>query len=105
MLPSSGLILGESPQEAAHRILREQLNLTEQALEGPLVFSDVYDVYGEDMKNHWDLEFLFLGQRGDAPSSAAWSNLRFVDLTKTRREEIARGHEDILAHVGKWRAG
>ncbi len=98
MLPSSALILGESPQEAAERILKEQLSITGQPLDGPLVFSEVYGPM-----SHWDLEFLYLGQRGDAPSSEAWSELRFVDLTKTRKEDIARGHEDILAHVQKWK--
>ncbi len=98
MLPSSALILGESPQEAAERILKEQLGLDDQPLEGPRVFSEVYDPM-----NHWDLEFLYFGQRSDVPSSEAWSELRFVDLTKTRKEDIARGHEDILAHVQKWR--
>lgn len=98
MLPSSGLILGESPQDAARRILKEQLNLADQSLKDPLVFSEVYDAL-----NHWDLGFLFLGQRGTVPSSEAWSALRFVDLTKTKKEEIARGHEDILAYVQKWK--
>lgn len=100
MLPSSALILGESPQQAAERILKEQLGLTGQPLDDPLVFSEVYGPM-----NHWDLEFLYLGQRRDAPSSAAWSELGFVDLTKTRKEDMARGHEDILTHVHKWKRG
>ena len=98
MLPSSALILGESPKQAAERILKEQLSLALEPLEGPLVFSEVYGAM-----NHWDLEFLFLGQRDNAPSNEAWSELKFVDLTKTRKEDIARGHEDILAHVQKWK--
>ncbi len=98
MLPSSALILGESPQQAAERILKEQLNITDQPLEGPRVFSEVYDPM-----NHWDLEFLYFGQRTNVPSSEMWTELRFVDLTKTRKEEIARGHEDILTHVHKWK--
>ena len=98
MLPSSALILGESPQQAAERILKEQLGLTDQPLEGPRIFSEVYGPM-----NHWDLEFLYLGQRSDAPLNEAWSELRFVDLTKTRKEDIARKQADILAHVQKWK--
>lgn len=97
MLPSSALILGESPQDAAERILKEQLNLKIQPLDGPLAFSEVYG-----SSNHWDLEFLYLGERSDAPSSEVWSELKFVDFTKTRKEDIARGHEDILTHARKW---
>jgi len=97
MLPSSALLLGESPQHAAERILKEQLGLHNQPLEGPSIFSEVYGSL-----KHWDLEFLFLGQRINAPVNDAWRVLEFVDLTKARKEDMARGHEDILAHARKW---
>lgn len=96
MLPSSALMLGEPPRQAADRILTEQLGVGDQSLEGPFVFSEIYGPL-----NHWDLEFLFLGRRDKAPDNEAWTELRFIDLSKTRREDIVRGHEDILAHVGK----
>lgn len=99
MLPSSALLLGESPQEAAQRILKEQLGIADQRLEGPLIFSEAYGA-----PSHWDLEFLFLGERDKAPSHEVWVELKFVDLTKTRKEEVARSHEDILAHIQKWKA-
>jgi ADP-ribose pyrophosphatase YjhB (NUDIX family) len=97
MLPSSALMLGESPQQAAKRILKEQLGLDDQPLEGPSIFSEVYGPL-----NHWDLEFIFLGQRINVPSNDAWGVLEFVDLRKTRMEDMARKHEDILAHARKW---
>jgi ADP-ribose pyrophosphatase YjhB (NUDIX family) len=96
MLPSSALMLGESPKEAAERILKEQLSVDDQPLKGPLVFSEVYGPM-----RHWDLEFIFQGERSDTPANEAWSELTFIDLSKTRREDIVRGHEDILARVGK----
>ena len=95
MLPSSHLILYESPHEAARRILKEQLCLTDQLLEGPSVFSEVYGA-----NSHWDLEFIFQGQRDSIDPCDVWKDLSFVDLNKLKREEIARSHEDILAHVG-----
>lgn len=98
MLPSSALILGESPHEAADRILNEQLGLGKLRLEGPLVFSEVYG-----SPDHWDLEFLFLGELNSPPTNPAWNELRFVDLTKTGKQDIARRHEDILAQVHKWK--
>ena len=97
MLPSSHLILGEAPMDAAERILKEQLGLANQAVNGPLLFSEVYGP-----KSHWDLEFVFLGERDEAPLHQAWRELKFIDLTTTRKEEIARSHEDILAYVHKW---
>ncbi len=97
MLPSSHLILFESPQEAATRILTEQLSITDQKLTGPYVFSEVYGP-----KNHWDLEFIFTGEVVVLRKNDAWSELKFVDTASVKKEEIARSHEDILAHVGKW---
>lgn len=96
MLPSSALMLGESPKQAADRILKEQLGMADQTLEGPLVFSEVYGPM-----NHWDLEFLFQGERDSTPENEVWTELRFIDIAKTRRGEIVRGHEDILAQVGR----
>ncbi|MDV3294052.1 MAG: NUDIX hydrolase [Nitrososphaerales archaeon] len=98
MLPASQLIYGESPQEAAKRILSEQLGLHDQKLDGPLVFSEVYGP-----KNHWDLEFLFTGERAEVGPHAAWRELGFVDMRKLRKEDFARSHEDILAHLGNWK--
>jgi len=57
-------------------------------------------VYGP--KNHWDLEFIFVGERDQVGQHPVWRELTFVDVNATPREEIARYHEDILAHVGRW---
>jgi len=98
LLPACHLIVGESPQEAAKRILKEQLELSEQKLEEPMVFSEVY---GEH--SHWDLEFVFLGKRESVKKTPAWRELRFVDTSKLRKEDFARLHEDILTSAGKWK--
>ena len=97
MLPSSHLMIGESRQAAAERILKEQLGLPASPLKGPFVFSEVYGP-----KNHWDLEFIFVGERDQVGQHPVWKELMFVDVNATPREEIARYHEDILAHVGRW---
>jgi len=98
VLPASHLILGESPRGAAQRILAEQLELPDQKLEGPLIFSEVY---GE--RNHWDLEFVFNGKGGPVKQTSAWRELRFLDARKLMKEDFGRLHEDILANVGKWK--
>jgi ADP-ribose pyrophosphatase YjhB (NUDIX family) len=97
MLPSSHLLLGESPQAAAERVLKEQLGLPMLPLEGPHVFSEVYGA-----KNHWDLHFVFIGERDQIGQHPAWSELAFVNVNETPRDQIARYHEDILALVGRW---
>lgn len=97
MLPSSHLLLGESPEAAAERITKEQLGLPMLELDGPYVYSEVYGA-----KNHWDLHFVFIGERDQVAQHPVWSELTFVDVNETPRDNIARYHEDILALIGRW---
>jgi ADP-ribose pyrophosphatase YjhB (NUDIX family) len=96
MLPSSHLILFETPEGAARRILREQLGIRNQALAGPLTFADT-----SGTANHWDLGFIFTGEREVAPTHAAWDELRFFDVANLKRDEIVRSQLDVLAYAGK----
>lgn len=96
MLPSSHLILFETPEGAARRIVREQLVVRNQPLEGPLTFADT-----SGTSNHWDLGFIFTGERESAPSNAAWDELKFVDVAKLKRDEMVRSQLDVLAYAGK----
>ncbi len=101
MIPSSHLMIHESPQEAASRILREQLNLEGLPLSEPRVVSEVSTPRRfPNLPAHWDLEFIFLGHTDRLPQSDAWTELRFIDLAKTPKSEIARSHEDILESAG-----
>lgn len=96
MLPSSHLMLFETPEGAARRILREQLGIRNQALDGPMAFADT-----SGTSNHWDLGFIFTGERETAPSNAAWDDLEFVDVTRLKRDDIVRSQLDVLAYAGK----
>ena len=98
MLPGCHLLYGEAPADAARRILAEMLGMPDQKLQGPEVFSEVYGP-----KNHWDIEFVFTGEREDAKPHAAWKELRFVDTTKLQLADFARNHQDVLSHIGKWK--
>ena len=98
MLPSSHLMFRESPQDGAKRVLTEQLGLNDQVLNRAEVFSEVYGP-----SNHWDIEFVLTGEREEIRSHPVWKELAFVELNRVRKEELARSHEDILAHLGKWR--
>ncbi len=102
MLPSSQLLLFESPDEAARRVLREQLAGPSLSLEGPAVFSEAYRRSESVTRDpHWDLHFVY---RGDWPSSrppvaSPWTELAFVDLASVRPSEIGRAQADVLALV------
>jgi ADP-ribose pyrophosphatase YjhB (NUDIX family) len=103
MLPSSHLIIKESPQEAAKRIAKEQLGLEDLRLSDPRVVSEVSTPKRfPDLPRHWDIEFIFLGnlEEGEVRSSDAWKELHFINPSTTKRSEIARSHEDILESAG-----
>ena len=103
MLPSGQLLLFESPAEAAHRILAEQLGSPDVDFDDPLVFSDPSERPGSPGRDpHWDFHFVFRGRwRSAAPPRApAWKQLEFVDIARTPRAEIARDQGDVLSLVG-----
>ena len=104
MLPSSHLIVYESPQEAAKRIPREQLEMRDDLpLVGPQVVSETYTPKRfRNLHQHWDIEFIFKGKllKHQIPKPHAWSQLDFVDLSSIDRSDIARSHEDILETSG-----
>ncbi|HUZ80136.1 MAG TPA: hypothetical protein VMV28_05925 [Thermoplasmata archaeon] len=104
MLPSSHLLLYESPHNAARRIASEQLARPGLRLGAPIVVSDASprsDAAPGEM--HWDLGFIFSGEwprTSDAPP-APWSRLELVDLSGLRRSDIVRGQADILVYAGR----
>jgi ADP-ribose pyrophosphatase YjhB (NUDIX family) len=103
MLPSSHLILYESPHDAARRILHEQLNLDEIELSEPKVVSEVYiPKRFPNLQSHWDIEFIFRGEIGEdqLKPRSVWVALEFLDLGKLNSSDISRSHDDILASVG-----
>jgi ADP-ribose pyrophosphatase YjhB (NUDIX family) len=103
MLPSCQLLLFESPADAARRILKEQLGVGPLPLEGPFVFSDPSARPGSPGHDpHWDVHFVYRGRwpTSGAPTAPAWTRLEFVDVTRTRRAEIARDQGDVLELVG-----
>lgn len=101
MLPCSQLLLFEAPQEAARRLVREQLELEELPLRGPKVFSEAYDRPPAAAADpHWDLHFLFRGELDRPPVASPWKELAFVEVAATPRDAFARAHGDVLALAG-----
>jgi predicted pyridoxine 5'-phosphate oxidase superfamily flavin-nucleotide-binding protein len=103
MLPSCHLRYFEAPDEAARRVLDEQLGLAGLALGPPSVFSERYRPRRHPERGeHWDLEFLYraTAPAGWAPRHPAWRELRFLDPSATPRAEFARSHEEVLELAG-----
>lgn len=103
LLPASHLLLRESPDESAQRILDEMLGGARPVLEPARVLSEVYTPRRfPETHNHWDVSFLYRGTwRGPAPNApSVWTDLRFVDPNSVPRSEFARSHDEVLEHVG-----
>ncbi len=96
MLPSSHLMLYETPEGAARRILREQLGIRDMRLDGPLTFVDT-----SGTENHWDIGFIYAGTRDSPPKSPAWRELRFVNPNELGADDVVRSQIDVLAYAGK----
>ncbi|MDG6940139.1 MAG: NUDIX hydrolase [Nitrososphaerota archaeon] len=99
MIPASHLIVGESPQEAAERVLEEQLEMKGVALSGPRVVSEAYPTTPGGPP-HWDIQFIFRGEAPEVGKAGAWKELKFVDVPRLPKSEMARRHEDVLESAG-----
>lgn len=108
MLPSSHIIFGESPNEAAKRVSSEQLgieNFDGLCLSGPKVFSEVYSPKRHpEAKEHWDLQFLFEGNVESSDllndvARRAWKKLDFINIDSIDPSKISRSHEDVLLRI------
>jgi hypothetical protein len=104
MLPSSHLMVHESPQDATRRIAKEQLEMPDLIISEPKVVSEVYPPrYFPDLNDHWDIEFISFSRaepKSIPARSRAFLELKWIDPKTTKRSEIARSHEDILASAG-----
>lgn len=96
-LPASYLLEGEHPDEAAGRVLRDQLGFPARPLHHP----DVYTFHDPSTwfpgKKHYDLCFVY-DVRGLSPSEvpAWWQRLEFVDPKTLRKEELGSAMSDLM---------
>lgn len=102
MLPACHVALFESPDDAAARVVREQLGVDSLPLGRARVFSEAYDRENDARDPHWDLHFVYEGAWpvGRARTAPAWRQLEFVDLRTTPPTAFVRAHADILALAG-----
>ncbi len=99
MLPSSHLIVHESPAEAADRILTEQLGLGRLKLRGPIVVSETYkSALRSDGPDHWDMHMIFTGTvpADRIRQNSAWQELKFINTASPAAHKVVRNHMDIV---------
>ncbi|MCI4319371.1 MAG: hypothetical protein L3J87_00510 [Thermoplasmata archaeon] len=101
MLPSSHLMVFESPDDAANRVAREQLGLEGIPLHPPKIVSETYG-RESGVDPHWDLHFIYRGVAADEPPRfpALWERLEYLEPRALDPTKFARSHGDILELAG-----
>jgi ADP-ribose pyrophosphatase YjhB (NUDIX family) len=99
LLPATHLLMEESPDHAAGRIVHEWAGLR-----GTPHFSMVQShlrPHPPGSQQHWDICFIYELTAHHSPSSRPWwSEMRFLPTAKIREMKLARGHRDILEEAG-----
>jgi len=104
VLPARHLHWYESPLEAAHSIVQEQVGLDVPRSRISLV--DVQSHVSGDVENereppHWDICFLYQARVSDAQAAKLkrpewFGELSFKPLASLRQSDFTRGHGDVL---------
>jgi len=100
LLPSTPLLMEESPDEAANRVVHEWAGLEGQPrFTG--IQSHTHDSGRVEGYNHWDICFLYEMKANALPDKKAWwSEVRFIPISEVRKLKIGRGHRDVLEMAG-----
>jgi len=101
VLPASHLEYGEKPDDAAMRVLTQEVGVGH----GKLTFREVQSHLSKDPKDpeaaHWDICFVYEGTLKDKVEQPDWfSDLRFLNPKKLSSEDFTRGHGDVLKESG-----
>jgi len=101
ILPASHLKYGEKPEDAAKRILTEELGLGKVKLTLSQVQSHLSQDPNDPESAHWDLCFIYEGRvKGKVAKPEWFSELAFLKPKGLSAEEFTRGHGDVLKEFG-----
>ncbi len=96
LLPAAHLLLKEHPDQAADRIMKEMLQVSDYTL----TFRGIQShVSGE--KGHWDICFIYDASIKSEIKKPKWFfELRYVKIKDIKPDEVGRGHADIISEAG-----
>jgi ADP-ribose pyrophosphatase YjhB (NUDIX family) len=101
LLPASHLKYGEKPEDAAMRVLVEQVGIPKSKLSLVQVQSHLAQDPNDPEAAHWDICFVYSGAfRGKLQKPEWFSELRFVKPRELVAEDFTRGHGDVLTELG-----
>jgi len=101
LLPASHLKFGESPDECAKRILKEQLLAGELSCTLVGVQSHLSGDSSDIENAHWDLCIIYKASVPEPIRVPEWfSELRYVSAKDLKTSDFTRGHGDVLEQFG-----
>ncbi|MFQ5762687.1 MAG: hypothetical protein ACE5PO_06605 [Candidatus Bathyarchaeia archaeon] len=100
-LPATYLMLGEHPDVAAQRVMREQLTVTEYKLGTPKIFASTMESKRRPGNIHNDIFFVYDAEIGQSIPQLPWfSEIHYADPQKVANMTFGRAHKDVLEAVG-----
>lgn len=101
LIPASHLKFGENPEDAAVRVLVEQVGARKSKLSLLQVQSHLSQDPNDPEAAHWDICLIYGGRpRGKVERPEWFSDLRFVKPKELTSEDFTRGHGDVLKELG-----
>ena len=101
LITASHLKYGERPEDAATRILVEQVGAKKSKLKLLQVQSHLSQDPNDPENAHWDICFVYEGTvKGRIQTPEWFSELRFIKPRSLRSDDFTRGHGDVLKDLG-----
>ena len=100
LIPASPLKYGEKPEDAAMRVLVEQVGSKKIKLKFLQVQSHLSQDPNDPEAAHWDICFVYRGTlKGKIQTPEWFSELRFVKPRDIGSDDFTRGHGDVLKEL------
>jgi ADP-ribose pyrophosphatase YjhB (NUDIX family) len=101
VIPASHLKYGEKPEDAATRVLVEEVQAKMNKLRLLEVQSHLSQNPNDPEAAHWDICFVYGGTvKGKIPCPEWFSELKFVKPRDLTGSDFTRGHGDVLLELG-----
>lgn len=101
-IPASYLRFGEHPDEAAERVVKDQLKIGKSEMRFLGLQSHAADSSVSPGNLHWDLCFIYESKTDGPLESPEWfKELRFFKTNELPKTDMGRGHGDLIATLGR----
>lgn len=101
LIPACHLKFGEKPEDAAMRVLVDQVGVRKSKLSFLQVQSQLSEDPNDPEAAHWDICLVYGGRlKGKIERPEWFSELRFLKPRELKSDDFTRGHGDVLKELG-----